>query len=131
MAKHLNEWRPDTCGCVLEFFFDDEEDSTLVVHSWESTLKTCPVHTAITDGVSLYAAVLEENQRKNVAIGMIGTLVTVDREEIMNASSYSFDGSTPRVLTISFKHKIPAAEINGIQNAADLQFGSGLVVIER
>lgn len=129
MTKHVNEWRPDTCRCVLEFFFDDEDN--LVDPEWESTKETCPVHAIITDGPSLHATIREENQRKNVAIGMVGTLATVDREIIMNASNYSFDDSTPRALTISFKRKIPANELGGIKDAIDLQFGPGLVVVER
>ncbi len=129
MAKHLNEWRPDTCGCVLEFAFDDED--SLVVHTWESTKATCPEHILITDGDTLYAAVLEENQRKNVALGLILTLATVDREVMQDAHQWSFDSSTPRIVTISFGNRLPANELGAIRDAANLQFGSGLVVVER
>jgi len=131
MAKHVNEWRPDTCGCVLEFWFDDELPSELVVHSWEATKTTCPEHILITDGATLYAAVLEENQRKNIALGMVKTLATVDRDELQRVHQWSFDSSSPRVLTLSFGRLIPASEVSGMQAAADLQFGPGLVVIQR
>lgn len=129
MARHLNQWRPDTCGCVLGFAFDDED--SLVPHTWESTKATCPEHMLITDGATLYATVLEENQRKNVVLGMVKTLATIDRDVLQDAHSWSFDTSTPRILTLSFKNRIPAQEVRGMQDAADLQFGSGLVVIGR
>lgn len=131
MAKHVNRWRPDTCGCVIEFSFDDEADIETMTHEWEKTIKTCPEHFSITPGPTQYAVILEENQRKNVALGMVGTLATVDRDELQNAHSWSFDSSKPRVLTLSFKGKLAANELSGIQAAADLQFGSGLVEIQR
>ena len=131
MAKHVNEWRPDTCGCVIEFFFDDELEPDVMTQTWESTKNTCPVHVAITDGVTLYAAVLEENQRKNVALGIVKTLATVDRDALQDAHSWSFDDSSPRVLTLSFGRRLPADELVGVRTATDLQFGTGLVVIER
>lgn len=131
MTKHLNDWRPDTCTCVIEFFFDDEIDAIMRTHTWESTKKTCPVHILITDGVSLYATILEENQRKNSALAIIGTLSTVDREELQGAHSWSFDDSTPRVLTLSFKNKLPAQSLKGLGDAVDLQFGPDTVIIKR
>lgn len=130
MNKHLNEWRPDTCGCVLEFAFDDDEDAETRTHEWESTKKTCPAHIAII-GEALFTAVLEENRRKNVALGMIKTLSTIDQSILQDSHTWSFDDSTPRVLTLSFKRNVPSNELTGIRTATDLQFGPNLVIIER
>jgi hypothetical protein len=65
---HKNIWRPDTCGCEIEYEWDDSIPEKERTHTHKST-KLCPVHAHLTgnnnkDG---YDAVFEENTRKNKA----------------------------------------------------------------
>lgn len=67
MAVHVTQWRPDTCGCVLEYEWDDEVEPDERLH----TVRThddsaCPRHKTLKMKKSAaFDHVLEENQRKN------------------------------------------------------------------
>lgn len=59
--KKTTRWRPDTCGCVLEYDWDDEAPFDPVTN-W-TAVKSCDAH-AGTEHLE-QTTVLKENQHKN------------------------------------------------------------------
>ena len=64
-------WSPDTCGCSLEYSWDDSVPQELRTHSISKVIKACPIHSHHPDKESHYADVLSENQSKNKAVGLL------------------------------------------------------------
>ena len=72
----------------------------------------------------MYAAVLEENQRKNRTFGLVLQLLPgIIPEDFI----WSFDAN--RVLQVSIDARVPVTGANraGMQNALDAHFGPGKV----
>ena len=68
MAIRTTTWRPDTCGCVIEYDWDDAVPAAARVHSFRSCGR-CAIHQALapTDAAA-YALVEAENKDKNRAV---------------------------------------------------------------
>jgi hypothetical protein len=121
-------WRPDTCGCRFRVMNETPGGSVTV---WIDTVRNCPEHTA--QAQALLDAVYGENRRKNGVLSIIEGLATLaDREA--NAGAWAFDstripGTDERVLLFNTIGLNPQQR-SGLQNAADVQFGTGTVVIE-
>lgn len=64
-------WSPDTCGCQIEYQWDDSVPQDQRVHSVGTIVKACPVHQHHTNKEAHYQDVLDENQSKNKAIGLL------------------------------------------------------------
>lgn len=58
-------WRPDTCDCVIEFDGHDGSGNQIL-----SSIQKCAIHTALPDSEA-HQAVIDENQSKNRAIGIL------------------------------------------------------------
>lgn len=79
--KRKNVWRPDTCGCVIVYEWDDtvpqEERVSVAVDSALTSdgnviyTSRCPAHTQHILKEDLYREALEENISKNHAIGFL------------------------------------------------------------
>ncbi len=126
----INRWRPDTCRCVLEQWFDDDAKPRVITYA--RIVSICPEHTA-TD-LALFAAVYGENTRKNAMLGVVANLLSLDPDSVLNRASWSFDdtriaGTDERVLRMAIS-KATNPERNSIQSSADTRFGPGTVVVE-
>lgn len=75
---HKNTWRPDTCGCEIEYEWDDAVPAEQRVHT-PVKVTGCEHHQA-GDHVAKYTKVLKENQSKNKVLGAIldGVTTAVD-----------------------------------------------------
>jgi hypothetical protein len=116
----VTRWSPDTCGCVVEYEWDDEANPETRTHAFKAGTR-CSLHAAA-PGDHL-AVVQEENTRKNLAILIAQSVRTGLRAEDV---VWSFDGTRRFVMTV------PGAtnqQKNQMRSAADLQFGPGKVVI--
>lgn len=148
MALHRNLWSPDTCGCQIEFEFDDEVPAEERVHTGSKIVKRCPAHQESDfDGChDHYTTVLDENQRKNILLGKLMEThpeivdLREDGSRIMKSNIdyiHSFTGKgkkrvlevelvdlspTPTLLSSSKKYKDSIAKI------AKKEFGNGKVV---
>lgn len=77
MVIVTNRWSPDTCSCELEYSWDTEQKEDVRVHNFERVIRACPAHDSVVSARStskaelqkVYDTVLEENQRKNQALG--------------------------------------------------------------
>ena len=69
----VTRWSPDTCDCIVEYEWDEKiplEDRTLALSAIK---RKCPAHASLSDE-AVYAAVSEENPRKNRALGLIANI---------------------------------------------------------
>ncbi|MEK7180615.1 MAG: hypothetical protein AAB706_04015 [Patescibacteria group bacterium] len=64
-------WSPDTCGCQIEYQWDDAVPQDQRTHTISSIVKSCPIHTHHIDKSAHFGDVLSENQSKNKAIGLL------------------------------------------------------------
>lgn len=62
-------WKPDTCGCEIEYQWDSSVPQDERVHTL-STIFRCPLHENVSHAEA-YQAVLDENKSKNMAIGVL------------------------------------------------------------
>lgn len=69
--KNITTWRPDTCGCVLQYEWDTEVPAEERTHTMHSISK-CPAHAHLPDHEAFMEAT-EENKHKNIL-----------KDEIMN-----------------------------------------------
>jgi len=73
MAKHITRWTPDTHDCVIEYEWDDAVPAEERVHTFKRFVKE-PGHQrfqALATKKERFDKVVEENQRKNYALGHI------------------------------------------------------------
>ncbi len=123
----INRWRPDTCGCSIEQWFDDDADPRVVLYA--NILKTCPEHTAT--GETLWDVINGENRRKNAVLAIVEA--TADLATREDATTWTFTStrlkdSDERVLEVTVAG-IDLAKRSSIQGAADVQFGPATVVV--
>lgn len=142
MGIHVTRWRPDTCGCDIEYEWDDAlplESRTL---SYHATRKTCAEHAGLS-GVALYTAIVDNNQRKNRVHGYL--LEDNDLAENFTAEDgqvylrfkqgigfgWQWTGAdNDRVLEITvFGISLTIPQRNKIQNWLDNNFGAGKVIL--
>jgi len=125
MTISRTTWRPDTCGCRVDFgAVTDLPDSD--VPTWRDTRETCPEHVGFS-GQALYERILAENRRKNVSFTLAKE---IDVDLVLADFIWSFIvGDQPvRKLLLSMPTFNPPKR-NDLQDACDLQFGPNLVVV--
>ena len=120
MAPFEIVWFPDTCSCVITRLEPDGSGSATL-----GTLNRIGAEHGTLIGTNVFAAVIDENGRKNqmvtVASSFIGSLQSKNIAWAFNAS---------RVLLFSFPGTSVSSVVKtNIQNAADLQFGTGKVAV--
>ena len=109
----MSGWFPDTCRCVLEYLPQSGTDVYTIVQAG-------PEHATANASV-----VLDENGRKNQMQGIVTNLVTG-----LDPKAFTWSFNLARTLLISFQGtNIPNQVKAQLQNAADLQYGPGKVVV--
>lgn len=93
----LNEWSPDTCGCTLQYAWDDQQSEDKRVHVPVRTVVACPAHGGL-DRDMHYSAVLHENQSKNLMRQAV-----FDKIPRLRAKRTLPDGSTAETITSGFE----------------------------
>ena len=140
MTIQTTEWRPDTCGCVLYYEWDDTTPSASRVHTPVNSIK-CSFHANQATHSATYNSVLDENSRKNLGLQTtldngpttLYDLQTDGSRTLKNGINYSwtFTGTAPnRVITVTFTGiSLTNAQRNAIQTALNTRFGAGKVTI--
>ena len=72
--KKITRWRPDTCGCELEFEWDNEVSLDKRTHLPGKYVVKCAAHNHIEDNTRHFESVLEENRRKNQTLTILKEL---------------------------------------------------------
>ena len=139
MAIKTTRWSPDTCGCVIEYTWDNTTVESERVHTL-STITKCAIHSSQTN-TDAWNTVLEENPRKNNTLEQIlASSPTTALYDTLNGTrqfksgitvSTSWSGTVPnRVLTITITGiSLTTQQKNTIQTALNTRFGSGKVVL--
>lgn len=65
--KHVTRWRPDTCGCVLDYEWDDAVSEDQRTHTPVKTV-ACSAHAHLDTATEVFETVHTENTEKNTAI---------------------------------------------------------------
>lgn len=110
---HINKWSPDTCGCVLQYQWDDSLPSEQRVHVALPADKLCSAHNHLTDHIEHHSKIVAENQNKNRTINAL--LKSLPRSEkkitLDGDGNEQEDFLTPPVFsfvenrTLKIKHK--------------------------
>lgn len=82
MSKHITRWSPDTCGCVLDYEWDDSVPQDQRTHAISEVVKACPNHQDTAEKV--YEKVKDENTTKNRVLGEIMESVPALVEEVID-----------------------------------------------
>jgi hypothetical protein len=116
-------WSPDTCTCVMLETWDDTTTEAERVHTFHTMEVICSFH-ASQAGVTAYTTVRGENRRKNLVAVMARSIrpAFVDTDY-----TWTFDAQRRVIVTIA---NLSQAQKTALQNAADAQFGPGLVVVQ-
>ncbi len=124
----INRWRPDTCGCSIEQWFDDDANPRVVLYA--SILDTCSEHAASAQGEVLWNTVRGENSRKNTALRIVqDEMDETTREGVTwSFTSDRLTGSDERVLEIAVPG-ITGPKRAAVQANTDVQFGIGSVAV--
>ena len=139
MTLNRTRWSPDTCGCVIEYEWDDSVPEDQRTHSLSNVVSKCPAHAALTDN-NTFSSVLDENPRKNNALNHVLDNAPTALFDVINGArqlkesinfSFSWSGIAPdRVLTISFTGiTLTTNQRNAIQAALTNRFGFGKVLL--
>ena len=117
MSLQTTRWSPDTCPCILEYTWDDTISVISRTHIFKDVIKACSFHIGLI-GESHYLEVLSENQRKNLVLKLINSVVSdVDLSEYI----WTFDLS--RILEVSFTRSLTDQNKIDLQALCDTQFG--------
>lgn len=142
MATHTNSWAPDTCGCKVEFQWNDATPETTTP---KRLINGCPEHSNLSDLQTFYDTIMSENTRKNQTVNRfidpvkypsLAETISKDGNNIKQLKigieiKWSFTGSDDaRILNIDLTNApLSKSEKTEVQAWADSQFSSGKVVI--
>lgn len=77
---HTTRWRPDTCGCTIEYEWDDAQPEDARVHHL-SKISQCEHHAHL-DGPGAFEGVKGENRGKNKALAKLSELTGIDSRDV-------------------------------------------------
>ncbi len=92
--KHITTWSPDTCGCILEYEWDDSVPAEEREYSVSKIKRKCAAHAAEEAPSTHFDKVLGENSLKNSVTAQIKE-VHADAEV-----EFEFDGQRNLVLHV-------------------------------
>ena len=135
--KNVTRWSPDTCGCVLDFEWDTDDDPASRTHTIKNIIKKCPVHQSLSVG-DTWDAVQDENKRKNRVLKAIFDNVSSAVEEVVEGGQtvkklkgnreYKWSFDPDRTLAIDLVN-FTLAEKTSIQGIATTQFAGKVRII--
>ena len=96
----VTKWRPDTCGCEIDYQWDDAQNEDVRTHTVFEVIKACPAHSGETDKNIHYAKVLDENKRKNIVLKEI-----LDKIPSLVIEKEQEDGTLIKVLKKGVEYK--------------------------
>lgn len=131
-----NRWQPDTCGCEVEFEFDDDADAVERKHKLVKIHKACKAHADLHSYLNRTfedAAVPfhQENKRKNMALDAYANALGLPNDETrhektsQNLAKWYFDEN--RILHIVSKG-LTKTKITQVHNQLAEKFGEKTVV---
>ena len=139
MTIKTTRFSPDTCGCVIDYTWDDTLSEDNRTHSLSTFVNRCAAHSSLATDTDRWNAVFEENPRKNIALQVAldnGPNILYDTDgtsRVLKPTvtyNYSWSGIAPnRLLTISFSVSLTTNQKNTIRNAINNRLGIGKVTL--
>lgn len=138
-----NVWYPDTCnGCAVVYTWNDSVPAENRAHTVKEIKKHDPAHSTMSASDE-YAAILEENQRKNKVHGQLLTVSALTQSSTSPDGSttitikngitvtYAYSGADPgRVLTVTISGvSLTSNQKTSIVNWCNTNLGVGKVVL--
>ena len=120
--KHTTRWQPDTCGCVVEYEWDDTEEPR--VHRIKNIVRQCLLHEKLGKIEDIFSGVVDDNRLKNIVVNRIAELTSKQVEDI----PFSFDEK--RQLHLQLDSKTSHLEKSTIQSTLDTLVGETKVKVE-
>lgn len=116
-------WSPDTCGCVLEYEWDESLEGSDRVHTFKKVVKLCSEHEGLGfHDKAAYDQVKDENTGKNRAWGLIKQELNLPDEDI---AKYVWFFNESRQLQVSVTNPVAAEKKQEIQDKLDTMLGAG------
>ena len=101
------KWRPDTCGCEIEYEWDDSISDDQRVHSVKNILHPCKAHKNL-DSVTHYNTILEENTEKNK---LVGKVIELDDSLTHKHIEWSYDEQRKIKLSINKESSLSKSDL--------------------
>jgi hypothetical protein len=132
MAIKTTRWSPDTCvsrtdACAVEYDWDDAVAESDRTHTLTRVVRRCSRHTAVTLPDALYAALLDENPRKNRVLERLRTTVPA-RFDANGVFLDSWRYTEDHVLEVTISG-VNQTQRRAAQDWCDANLGAGKVVI--
>lgn len=96
MAIKVTQWCPDTCGCVLEYAWDDSFPVEERVHTGHRVVTECELHSYDNDPNTALTILLAENQTKNLVLDKIAQGSAAEDVEIIDGRKKFLEGKEPK-----------------------------------
>lgn len=142
MTIRTTQWKPDTCGCVISYNWDDTLPLDQITFTLQSITK-CPNHTNLADNNTAFSAVDAENKRKNQSFDeILQNAPNTNWYDIDSATGarvlkknitlrWTWSGTSPnRVLTLFFDGiTLTTTQRTTLQNRLNTRFGTGNIVL--
>lgn len=141
MAIQKTRWKPDTCDCVIDYVWNDQDPEDNTTHV-VSNINKCAVHSTLATNNAVWDAIKVENPRKNHAIKEIldrapASLFDLDTDGVTRKFkkgidvNFSFTGVAPnRLITINVTGvTLTTNQKNNIQTFLNNRFGVGKVTL--
>lgn len=128
MAIHRTRWSPDTCGCVVDYEWDDADPAEGRAFTLVGVVARCPAHGQLPPA-GLWGQVRDENLRKNRVFGRVLEQPGLSKQgaaDLADGIEYAWSFDDKRVLHVEVKGATPAQR-QAVQRAADSDHGGGKV----
>ncbi len=127
-------WSPDTCGCVVEYQWDDAVSADQRTHAVSNVVTKCAAHATTPDHAAHFTKVNDENKRKNLAMKDIIDNFTIltqtnsDGSVILkdNVVTWTFDANRRLLISVT---GLTANQRNQLQTLVNNRFGADKVII--
>ena len=135
MTIQITRWTLDTCGCSVEYQWDDAVTQDLRVHTLANVVSKCARHTLLGEaGAAHWNRISEENPRKNRLLGRLVaqfpalTRTDADGNVVLKDGAVSavYDANHVLVVTIPV---LTVPQRTAAQTWADANLGIGKVIV--
>lgn len=125
MALKTTRWRPDTCGCEVEYQWDDSVPQDQRTHALSRVVKQCANHQGTP--AQVFSAVVDENPRKNSVLARAQVALPSQFDAAGNfLGTWSYDAARVlRIVTVG----LTGNQKRDMQTWCDQNIGVGKVEI--
>lgn len=79
----VTTWKPDTCGCIVQYEWDDLTSEDVRIHSLRAMDNICNEHMGLSDQ-EVFDALFHENTCRNIALGIISNKFSALTKQVVD-----------------------------------------------